>query len=110
MPRFPVPEILRTPLESLFLQVKAMNEDTDVKAFLRLIPHFDSLDLVLKVLSHSKAIDPPKMKAINAAWETLQDLGAVEGDDHRSRLTALGRHVGFLWSICCRVFLINPDR
>jgi ATP-dependent RNA helicase DHX57 len=35
MPRFPVPEILRTPLESLFLQVKAMNEDTDVKAFLR---------------------------------------------------------------------------
>jgi len=35
MPRFPVHEILRTPLESLFLQVKAMNEDTDVKAFLR---------------------------------------------------------------------------
>lgn len=35
MPRFPVPEILRTPLEALFLQVKAMNEDTDVKAFLR---------------------------------------------------------------------------
>lgn len=35
MSRFPVPEILRTPLESLFLQVKAMNEDTDVKDFLR---------------------------------------------------------------------------
>jgi ATP-dependent RNA helicase DHX57 len=34
MPKFPIPEILRTPLESLFLQVKAMNEDTDVKAFL----------------------------------------------------------------------------
>lgn len=38
MPRFPIPEILRTPLEALFLQVKAMNEDTDVKAFLRCIP------------------------------------------------------------------------
>ena len=35
MPRFPVPEILRTPLEQLFLQVKAMDEDTDVRAFLR---------------------------------------------------------------------------
>ncbi|WWD16188.1 hypothetical protein CI109_100613 [Kwoniella shandongensis] len=75
MPRFPIPEILRTPLEALFLQVKAMNEDTDVKAFL------------------SKAIDPPKMDAINAAWQTLQDLGAVEGEDHKSRLTALGRHM-----------------
>jgi HrpA-like RNA helicase len=35
MPKFPVPEILRTPLEQLFLQVKAMDEDTDVRAFLR---------------------------------------------------------------------------
>ena len=35
MPRFPIPEILRTPLEALFLQVKAMNEETDVQAFLR---------------------------------------------------------------------------
>ncbi|OCF36386.1 ATP-dependent RNA helicase A [Kwoniella heveanensis BCC8398] len=78
MPRFPVPEILRTPLEALFLQVKAMNEDTDVKAFL------------------SKAIDPPKMDAINAAWQTLQDLGAVESEDHKSRLTALGRHMSMI--------------
>lgn len=42
---------------------------------------------------NSKAIDPPKLDAINAAWQTLQDLGAVEGEDHKSRLTALGRHV-----------------
>lgn len=34
MPKFPVPEILRTPLEALFLQVKAMREEEDVKAFL----------------------------------------------------------------------------
>lgn len=44
-------------------------------------------------MEHSKAIDPPKLDAIDAAWQTLQDLGAVEGEDHRSRLTALGRHV-----------------
>lgn len=75
MPRFPVPEILRTPLEALFLQVKAMNEDTDVKAFL------------------GRAIDPPKMDAIDAAWQTLLDLGAVESEKHTARLTAMGRHV-----------------
>ncbi|ORY29995.1 P-loop containing nucleoside triphosphate hydrolase protein [Naematelia encephala] len=78
MPRFPIPEILRTPLEALFLQVKAMDEDTDVKAFL------------------GKAIDPPKLDAIDAAWRTLQDLGAVEGEDHKSRLTALGRHMSMI--------------
>lgn len=37
MPRFPIPEILRTPLEQLFLQVKAMDEDLDVMAFLRYV-------------------------------------------------------------------------
>ena len=44
----------------------------------------------------SKAIDPPKMDAIEAAWKTLQDLGAVEGDDYTSKLTALGRHVSIV--------------
>lgn len=81
MPRFPVPEMLRTPLEALFLQVKAMNEDTDVKEFL------------------GKAIDPPKLDAIDAAWRTLLDLGAVESEDYSSRLTALGRHVSRLLSV-----------
>ncbi|WOO80898.1 Putative DEAH-box ATP-dependent helicase [Vanrija pseudolonga] len=78
MPRFPVPEILRTPLEALFLQVKAMNEETDVKAFL------------------GKAIDPPKMDAIDSAWQTLIDLGAVESEKHTSKLTAMGRHMSMI--------------
>lgn len=78
MARFPVPEILRTPLESLFLQVKAMDEDTDVKAFL------------------SRALDPPKIDAIDAAWTTLLDLGAVESEKHSAHLTALGRHMSML--------------
>jgi ATP-dependent RNA helicase DHX57 len=46
-----------------------------------------------------KAIDPPKMDAIDAAWRTLQDLGAVEGEEYSSRLTALGRHVSVLLAI-----------
>ena len=41
----------------------------------------------------SKAIDPPKLDAIETAWKTLLDLGAVESEDPASRLTALGRHV-----------------
>lgn len=86
MPRFPIPEMLRTPLEALFLQVKAMDETTDVKAFLRWLTKFDCSD-------ESKALDPPKLDAIDAAWRTLLDLGAVESEDHSSRLTALGRHV-----------------
>ncbi|BEJ12269.1 hypothetical protein CspHIS471_0207290 [Cutaneotrichosporon sp. HIS471] len=78
MPRFPVPEILRTPLEALFLQVKAMDEDTDVRAFL------------------GRALDPPKMDAIDAAWQTLLDLGAVESEKHTARLTAMGRHMSMI--------------
>lgn len=78
MPRFPVPEIMRTPLESLFLTVKAMDDTIDVKAFL------------------SKAIDPPKLEAMDAAWTTLLDLGAVEGEEGSSRLTALGRHMSMI--------------
>lgn len=49
---------------------------------------------MMNPILYSKAIDPPKIHAIDAAWKTLQDLGAVEGEDHKSRLTALGRHVG----------------
>lgn len=78
MPRFPIPEILRTPLESLFLTVKAMDDTIDVKAFL------------------SRAIDPPKFEAMEAAWSTLVDLGAVEGERGTSQLTALGRHMSMI--------------
>lgn len=34
MARFTIPEILRTPLESLILQIKAMNPIEDIRAFL----------------------------------------------------------------------------
>jgi HrpA-like RNA helicase len=44
-------------------------------------------------VSYSKAIDPPKLEAMDTAWRTLLDLGVVEGADQKSRLTALGRHV-----------------
>ena len=37
-----------------------------------------------------KAIDPPDVAAMDTAWATLENLGAV---DETGRLTALGRHI-----------------
>lgn len=72
MRKFVEPEILRVPLDSLSLSVKAMREDEDVKDFL------------------GRAIDPPSMVAMNKAWVNLKALGAVGEDDE---LTALGKHM-----------------
>ncbi|KAG8901099.1 hypothetical protein FRC00_009093 [Tulasnella sp. 408] len=52
---FPVPEILRVPLDALALQVKAAREDEDVTT-----------------------IDPPKFEAMKEAWRTLENLGAID--------------------------------
>ncbi|KAF8527391.1 P-loop containing nucleoside triphosphate hydrolase protein [Hysterangium stoloniferum] len=75
MGEFPIPEILRVPLESLSLSVKAVRETEDVKLFL------------------GKAIDPPPVAAMEKAWSVLQELGAVDQED---KLTALGRYMSLL--------------
>ncbi|RDB29375.1 hypothetical protein Hypma_015909 [Hypsizygus marmoreus] len=75
MAKFPMPEILRVPLESISLTVKVMREDEDVKLFL------------------SRAIDPPKVAAMERAWSILEELGAV---DAAGRLTPLGRNMSML--------------
>ncbi|KAG1766414.1 P-loop containing nucleoside triphosphate hydrolase protein [Suillus occidentalis] len=75
MGRFPIPEILRTPLESISLTVKVMRESEDVKHFL------------------NRAIDPPEVSAMDKAWDILEELGAIDAD---GRLTAFGRHISML--------------
>jgi ATP-dependent RNA helicase DHX57 len=75
MGKYPVPEILRVPLESISLTVKVMREEEDVKLFL------------------SRAIDPPKVSSMEAAWTVLEELGAV---DLKGKLTPLGRHISQL--------------
>ncbi|KAG1828430.1 P-loop containing nucleoside triphosphate hydrolase protein [Suillus variegatus] len=75
MGHFPIPEILRTPLESISLTVKVMRESEDVKHFL------------------NRAIDPPEVSAMDKAWDVLQELGAIDAD---GCLTALGRHISML--------------
>lgn len=47
MARFPVPEILRVPLESISLTVKVMREHEDVKVSIKLF-----IDLYLLASSH----------------------------------------------------------
>ncbi|KAF8481792.1 P-loop containing nucleoside triphosphate hydrolase protein [Russula ochroleuca] len=75
MERFPRPEILRVPLESICLTVKATRESEDVKGFL------------------CRAIDPPEIAALDKALSVLEELGALDQD---GRLTALGRHLAML--------------
>ncbi|KAJ3297123.1 hypothetical protein HK104_000837 [Borealophlyctis nickersoniae] len=72
MPASQEPEIVRTPLEQLCLQVKAMGHD-DVRQFL------------------GNAIDPPSMANIDLALSTLETLNAIDRDS--GALTALGRHM-----------------
>ncbi|KAF8808063.1 P-loop containing nucleoside triphosphate hydrolase protein [Phlegmacium glaucopus] len=75
MAKFPVPEILRVPLESISLAVKATKEDQDIKVFL------------------SQAIDPPSIAAMDRALAILEELGAI---DNTGTLTALGKHISML--------------
>ncbi|KDE07309.1 hypothetical protein MVLG_02355 [Microbotryum lychnidis-dioicae p1A1 Lamole] len=79
MANYPTPEMVRIPLESLCLQIKAMRADEDVKTFL------------------AKALSPPDVRAIDSAWATLRLLGAIEeGGGTKSRLTPLGMHLAML--------------
>ncbi|GAA5822662.1 hypothetical protein JCM10212_006760 [Sporobolomyces blumeae] len=82
MPAQPLPEIRRTPLESLLLQIKSTRPDADVREYL------------------GKALDPPQVKAIETAWATLRLLGAVEAKEGKeemtARLTPLGSHLAMI--------------
>ncbi|KAL0087763.1 P-loop containing nucleoside triphosphate hydrolase protein [Phycomyces blakesleeanus] len=71
-----VPELLRTPLEQLCLQVKSMGEN-DVRAFLR------------------EAIDPPSVAALDSAIKTLRAVDAIDSSDNGD-LTALGKHMAMI--------------
>jgi ATP-dependent RNA helicase DHX57 len=92
---FPVPEILRIPLESISLIVKVMRENEDVRVGSYVRQCVRRLDSG-RILQHflKKAIDPPNVSAMDKAWSTLQELGAV---DKQSKLTALGRHMASSW-------------
>lgn len=70
----PLPEILRAPLETLCLSVKAMGFQ-DVGKFL------------------SGALDTPESASIDSAIMELQQLGVL---DNKEELTPLGRHIALI--------------
>ncbi len=73
------PEMHRVPLENLCLQIKAMRQDEDVRAFL------------------SRAIDPPALTAVDAALRTLVSVGAMDMQSvSHGVLTPLGQHLSSL--------------
>ncbi|WFD41673.1 RNA helicase [Malassezia psittaci] len=81
-----IPEIQRTPLEGVILQVKAIQPSADIKSFLE------------------RAIDPPSTNALAATHEKLVLAGAIEGDKgYSAHLTALGRH------LVCNIRLIQAN-
>ncbi|KAH9008329.1 P-loop containing nucleoside triphosphate hydrolase protein [Lactarius hengduanensis] len=94
MAQFPRPEILRVPLESICLTVKATREHEDVKVS-DLQPVVVALVLILVFLSNFcvRAIDPPDVAAMDKAISVLEELGAIDQDGH---LTALGQYMALL--------------
>lgn len=84
MPTRQLPELLRVPLEQLYLSVKAMG----IKSTMRFL---------------SEALDPPHVSAIDRARYTLKQLGALEhnvsnglNDDSNEALTPLGMHMSMI--------------
>lgn len=93
---FPVPEILRIPLESISLIVKVMRENEDVQVGSYVRQRVRRLDSRISQHFLKKAIDPPDVSAMDKAWSTLLELGAV---DKENKLTALGRHMASPWCV-----------
>lgn len=75
LPTNTVPEMLRSPLDNLILQVKAMDLQENCVELL------------------SRCPDPPNLSAIDAAIENLMKIQAL---DKNQGLTALGRHISYL--------------
>ncbi|XP_046674057.1 ATP-dependent DNA/RNA helicase DHX36-like isoform X2 [Homalodisca vitripennis] len=71
---YPVPEMLRTRLEEVILQAKMLQLGS-IKPFL------------------SKVMNPPEPKAIDLSLKLLNDLNALDNDEH---LTPLGYHLAKL--------------
>ncbi|XP_071703468.1 DExH-box ATP-dependent RNA helicase DExH6-like [Rutidosis leptorrhynchoides] len=73
LPEFQVPEIKRTPIEELCLQVKLLDPSCKIEDFLK------------------KTLDPPVSESIHNAITVLQDIGALSANEE---LTELGEKLG----------------
>ena len=76
---YQLPEIMRTPLEEMGLQVKLLETPGN---------RIKIADFL------SKAVEPPVLQAVNAAIKLLEAIGALE--EGSEKLTVLGRHLASL--------------
>ncbi|KAI8103615.1 hypothetical protein M9435_004950 [Picochlorum sp. BPE23] len=76
MDEYQAPELMRTPLEEMGLQVKLIDDNTKIGEFL------------------SKAVEPPVSKAVDSAIKLLENIGAIE--EGTEKLTVLGSHLARL--------------
>jgi ATP-dependent RNA helicase DHX36 len=93
MEEFTLPEMLRTPLEELCLQIKFMEVHADVIAAGRTGgASLEEVDEVTRFLA--KAVQPPEKSSIQRAIETLHDIGALRsntrGTSNKFQLSGLG--------------------
>ena len=85
---YQAPELLRTPLAGLCLQVKSMGLDALAGGH----PGGGSGHLIRPFLA--RALEPPDPRAVDHAVDLLETIGAL--DPHTEELTALGRHLALL--------------
>jgi HrpA-like RNA helicase len=76
---YQLPEIMRTPLEEMGLQVKLLETPSN---------RIKIADFL------SKAVEPPVLQAVNAAIKLLEAIGALE--EGSEKLTVLGKHLASL--------------
>ena len=76
MEDYQAPELMRTPLDEMGLQVKLLDTSVRIADFL------------------SKAVEPPIKKAIESAVTLLENIGAIE--EGTENLTLLGKHLASL--------------
>ncbi|KAJ1491955.1 P-loop containing nucleoside triphosphate hydrolase protein, partial [Baffinella frigidus] len=91
MNEYQLPEILRTPLEELCLQIKALNLG-NIRSLLQL-NRIKALNLGKIRPFLQRALEPPLELSVDNAISLLTSIGALTSDE---QLTALGRHLAAL--------------
>ncbi|KAM3567167.1 hypothetical protein VYU27_010682, partial [Nannochloropsis oceanica] len=88
LPLHSPPEVLRTPLEQMVLQIMTMFSSSSSSSSSSLLSHPSTFLSLL--------LDPPEAATIRAALSTLEEIQAVVPKGDELRITPLGRHLAAL--------------
>ena len=87
---FQLPEMQRSPLEELCLQVRMLAEADEEGTMRQVVGHGAGATSAFL----GRAVEPPLQQAVAAAVTLLRDIGALDDEEN---LTRLGRHLGEGW-------------